>query len=503
MKKIHLLYGFWVVLLFNSCVTDRESENSFYLNQINRIQLISSKTIFFAENLQEDLNLTVSFFDRDNRPFLNNIDVPYVIYLGDSVIKEPKLDLARPGKYKLRVMFPTRENTFSNEVEIEVVEGDYISELVLDFSNETRNEFTLANNGTYDFTLRAFGPNGEIPGVQEQIRRNLSLKAGNLTTNKLTGIPIEQIGLIEVQASVFGVNSNVLKINSRSDISYPIKEFQVVFHVFSNVFNPTPLQIETQINMANLAFGGGVRSSFRRNLNAVDAGFRFKLADRNPDGTPMNTKGINRIFTDKIYQDAQDPELLGLKFNSIWDPTQYINVFVEDLNSMGAAGYAYLPFLTSPVVGGLSPILTPDTELFYPIMVALDFRLFNGQYRDDNVLAHELGHYLGLYHTFQDCQTGDFCDDTPSHTLPSNPSLRFSNNRTNCLNDPFISTNFMDYINSVDNFTFDQKERMVKVYENALFMPKDLNKPDARLKPFRRGQLDPSIKPIICNFRLD
>jgi hypothetical protein len=41
---------------------------------------------------------------------------------------------------------------------------------------------------------------------------------------------------------------------------------------------------------------------------------------------------------------------------------------------------------------------------------------------------------------------------------------------------------------------------MTKVYENALFMPKDLNAPDARIKPFRRGQLDPSIKPIICNF---
>jgi zinc-dependent metalloproteinase lipoprotein len=481
-------------------MTDRESENSFYLNQINRIQLISSKTIFFTENREENFNLTVSFFDRSNRPFLTNIDVPYVIYLGDSVIKEPTLDLSKPGKYKLRVMFPTRELTFSNEVEIEVVTGDYISDLVLDYANETRNEFALVNNGSYDFTLKAFGPNGEIPGVEDQIKRNFSLKVGNENTNRLTDITIAQKGLIEVQASVFGVNSNILKIMAREDISYPIKEFQVVFHVFSNVFNPTLAQLENQINNVNVAFGGGVRTSFRKNMNAVDAGFRFKLADENPDGSPMATKGINRIVTERVFQDAQDLELLQLKFNNLWDPTQYINVFIEDLNSLGAAGYAYLPFLTNPVVEGLSPILAPDTELFYTIMVALDFRLFNGQYRDDNVLAHELGHYLGLYHTFQDCLTGDYCDDTPSHTLPSNPTTRFSNNRTNCFEAPFISTNFMDYISSVDNFTFDQKERMTKVYENALFMPKDFNSPDARLRPFRRGQLDPSIKPIICNF---
>ena len=500
MKNALLIFAFLTLLLFNSCMTDREAENSFYLNQINRIQLISSKTVFFTENIEEDFNLTVSFFDRDNRPFLNNIDVPYVIYLGDSVIKEPSLDLSKPGKYKLRVMFPTRELTFSNEVEIEVVEGDYIKELVLDFSNETRNQFTLVNNEPYDFTLRAFGPDGEIPGVEEQIRRNLSLQVGNINTNRLTGIPITQIGLIDVQASVFGVDSNILKINSRQDISYPIKEFQVVFHVFSNLFSPSQSSFESQINSSNIAFSGGIRSSFRRNLNAVDAGFRFRLADRNPDGSLMETKGVNRIMSNKVFLDAQDQELLQLKFNSLWDPSQYINVFIEDLSSLQAAGYAYLPFLTSPVVGGLNPILEEDTELFYPIMVALDYRLFNGQYRDDNVLAHELGHYLGLYHTFQDCQTGDFCDDTQAHTLPSNQSIRFSNNRTNCSNEPYISTNFMDYISVVDNFTFDQKERMTKVYENALFMPKDFNAPDSRIKPFKRGQLDPSIKPIICNF---
>lgn len=94
MKKIHILYGFWVLLLFYSCVTDLESENSFYLNQISKIQLFSSKTKFFSENKVEDFNLTVRFFDRDNRPFLNNIDVPYLIYLGDSVIEEPKLNVS-------------------------------------------------------------------------------------------------------------------------------------------------------------------------------------------------------------------------------------------------------------------------------------------------------------------------------------------------------------------------------------------------------------------------
>lgn len=500
MKKILFSPVILILILFNSCIVDRESENSFYLNQINKIELVSSKTIFFSENKEEDFKLTVSIFDKDNRPFLNNVKVPYIIYLGDSIIKKPTLDLSKKGKYKLRVMFPTRKPTFSNEIEIEVVDGTYINELVLDFANETRTNYSVTKNGTFDFTLKAIGPKGEIPGVADQILRNLKLKVGKLNLNRLKEITIEELGLIEVQASVFGANSNVLKINSREDIAFPIKEFQVVFHVFSNGYDISDAQISAQLNSINLAFGGGVRSSFKRNLNAVDANFRFKLAEKDPEGNFLFRKGYNKIPNDVNFADAEDLQLYLLKFNSLWDPNQYINVFIEDLSSLGAAGYAYLPFLTEPVVDGLFPIYPADTELFYPIMIALDFRIFNGQYVDGYTLAHELGHYLGLRHTFQDCQNGDYCDDTQPHALPTNPSLVFASNRNTCSGEQFISTNFMDYVSAGDNFSFDQKNRMTKVYENALFMPKDLNSPGGRVSPFKRGIFDPSIKPIICNF---
>ena len=342
---------------------------------------------------------------------------------------------------------------------------------MMNISTTILNGIAMCKNGSFDFTLKAFGPKGEIPGVADQILRNLNLKVGKLNLTRLKDIGIEELGLIEVQASVFGANSNILKINSREDVAFPIKEFQVVFHVFSNGYDISDTQIATQLNSINLAFGGGVRTSFTRNLNAVDANFRFKLAEKDPEGNLLVRNGYNKIPNDINFTDAEDLQLYLLKFNSLWDPNQYINVFIEDLSSLGAAGYAYLPFLTEPVVDGLFPIYPGDTELFYPIMIALDFRIFNGQYVDGYTLAHELGHYLGLRHTFQDCQTGDYCDDTQPHTLPSNPSLQFANNRNNCAGEQFISTNFMDYVSAGDNFSLDQKNRMTKVYENALFMP--------------------------------
>lgn len=499
MKRYLLASIGLVVLLFNSCVTERAEENSFYLNQIARIQLETTKTVFFSESIKENLNLNVRFFDKDNRPFLTNVRVPYQIYLGDSLINGPELDLSKKGVYKLRVTFPTRREIFSNEIEIRIVGGEYIKSLVLDFSNETRNNFAVARNTPYDFILTVIGPDGPVPNIQDQVLRNLSLQMGTKTFNRLTGIPLEDVGLINVRATLFGVNSNVLGINSREDVSIPIREFQLVFHVFSNGPSVPVNQLEIQVANTNLAFGAGVRTSFRKNMNAVNANFRFKLAELDPDGRALVQKGYNLIQNDRIFQNASDPELSRLKFNNLWDPSRYINVFVEDLSSIGAGGYAFLPYLTNPAVDGLFPILSADTELFYPIQIALDYRIFTGQWIESYILAHELGHYFGLYHTFQDCVTGDFVDDTPSHTISSN-TISTNSLRLGCGSQSFISTNFMDYIFPIDHFTFDQRDRMNKVFENALFMPRDLNGPDSRLKPFKRGILDPTIQPVICNF---
>lgn len=498
--KNHLLIAIGiVVVLFNSCVSERLDENSFYLNQIARIQLETTKTVFFTENVKENLNLTVRFFDKDNRPFLTNVKVPYQIYLGDSLINGPELNLSRKGTYKLRVMFPTRRDVFSNEIELRVVGGEYISSLVLDFANETRNTFAVAKNTPYDFTLTVVGPDGPVPNIQEQVLRNLSLQLGTKTFGRLLGIPIDEVGMINARATLFGVNSNVLGINSREDVSFPIREFQIVFHVFSNGPSVPVNQLEIQVANTNVAFGAGVRTAFRKNMNAVNANFRFKLAELDPDGRVLTQKGYNVVQNDKNFQGATDPELYQLKFDSLWDPSRYINVFIEDLSSIGAGGYAYLPYLTSPIVDGFFPILPADTPLFYAVQIALDYRIFTGEWVESYILAHEMGHYFGLRHTFENCTTGDFVDDTPGHVI-SGSNISTVSLRTGCDGTSFISTNFMDYIFPIDHFTFDQRARMNAVFENALFMPKDFNAPGARLQPFRRGVLDPTIQPVICNF---
>ncbi|PRY87579.1 M43 family zinc metalloprotease [Mongoliibacter ruber] len=498
MKRLKAISPIIALFVSFSCMTEREEDNSFYLNQISRIQVNTAQQIFFSENVETSLNLDVRYFDESNRPLFANQNIPYELFLTDSLIDSPTLNLSRPGNYTLKAAFPTRERTFSNGVEIQVVGPEYIQEVRLDYSNETRNSFAVAENNTLDFTVKVFGPEGEITGLEDQIFRNLEIQLGNQSLNRLDNIRIRETGSLDVVAKIFGVESNTLKIESREDIVYPIKEMPIIFHVFSNGPNINAAQMNAEINKLNANFSNATRTSFRSNVNAVNGYFRFRLADRDPEGNTLSTIGYNRIEVSSDFSD-DSPEYLQTKFDEMWDPNRYINVFIENIGF--AAGYAYLPTLSQPAVPGLAVNSDAEPTINYPYSISLDYRFAIEQSNPNPyVLGHEMGHYLGLYHTFNDCNSGDFVDDTNPHSLSGlSPVQVFNNNRTSCLGENFISTNFMDYVIDVDHFTFDQRERMNAVYENGLFIPRQENQ-SARMLPLQKGILDSSIKPIICEF---
>ena len=84
------------------------------------------------------------------------------------------------------------------------------------------------------------------------------------------------------------------------------------------------------------------------------------------------------------------------------------------------------------------------------------------------VLAHEAGHWLGLFHIWQGGNTrncegpGDYVDDTPAKSVPS--LLCEPNPLDTCSPGVDVSTNIMDYSGCMRDFTPGQMQRMWYIY---------------------------------------
>ncbi len=237
--------------------------------------------------------------------------------------------------------------------------------------------------------------------------------------------------------------------------SYPI---QVVVHVITNAAggqgNISDAMVQSQIDILNedfLALSGSLGE------NGNDAAIQFELASLDPGGSPTN--GITRSANNTWFNDG------GAYYNTLaWDPSRYLNIYTN--KASGALGY--VPFLPQEgSVGSNSDrvvILWSSFGLNGPI---------GPPYNKGRTVTHEVGHYFGLWHTFDNgcgqanlpgCQTtGDrVCDTNREQT----PHYGCSASSTCTSSDPI--DNYMNYTDDLcmEQFTPDQVRRMRCTLEN-------------------------------------
>ena len=215
-------------------------------------------------------------------------------------------------------------------------------------------------------------------------------------------------------------------------------DIPVAFHVVHDGVsgNVPEAQLDAQIDVLNAAFRG---SGFSFHKASVDRTLNRRWFD-----------GCGAVGGEKAMKTA-----LAI------DPARTLNAYT--CNPRGYLGYAYLPSSL------------PEDDFRHGV-VLLYSSLPGGTaapYNEGDTGTHEVGHYLGLDHTFQGGCTppGDAVADTP---FEASPAFGCPVGRDTCAAaglDPIF--NFMDYTDDpcMDEFTADQGVRMqalVAAYKPSL-----------------------------------
>ena len=239
-------------------------------------------------------------------------------------------------------------------------------------------------------------------------------------------------------------------IDPAYDPSLDTYQIRCVVHVIRNdtgtLGNIAPDKVASGIRILNEDFNALLGTPGQP---GTLANIEFVLADVDPDGNPTN--GITYSDNTTWYNDG------GNYWNSLnWDPNRYLNIYTT--TASGALGYvsgfpseAGFPGSTEDRVVVLWECYGDDAPYGAPFNLG-------------RTLTHEVGHYLGLFHTFQGgcsdsaCYTsGDLICDTNAESGPN-----FGCGTGSTCGSPDPTDNYMDYSDDacMNKFTPEQVNRM-------------------------------------------
>ncbi|MEX0965826.1 MAG: M43 family zinc metalloprotease [Bacteroidia bacterium] len=225
-------------------------------------------------------------------------------------------------------------------------------------------------------------------------------------------------------------------------------------------------QIKSQIEILNEDFRRKEHTpGFNGHSSGADTEIEFELALRDPEGQVLTEPGVNRVNGNHSSWNSVSQIEQLLKPATQWDPEQYLNIW--SVNYGGALknnlGYGQFPSVSNlPGLPQIAGLASTDG-------IVIRYTAFGSEgnvaapYNQGRTLTHELGHWLGLRHVWGDgdCNSDDYCDDTP---VSSEPNYICYSRFNTCANDSGydMAENYMNYTpdSCMNVFTLDQRARM-------------------------------------------
>ena len=382
--------------------------------------------------------------------------------------------------------------TSEGKVASEAITIDQVSAITLGFRRNTPGDpsFMVANgSSTVPLEIEVRGVNGNILPTPANLQR-----LANGVEFQGTDFRTSQAGPVTLRVSGYGVQSNQLVVTARPEEVYPVVRLPIIFHVYNNSARQwTAAWTAQMVQLLNGFYRNTATNGVPNDPNAVDTFIEFYPADKDPQGNTLAIPGVHNLNeVGNVLNPAGDA--VGAQYfaqcaSHLWNPTQYINVFIANQGAVSISSTQYAQGQV-PAWGTLGS--TNQNALWQTSgKFAISHDAATYQPRElANVLAHEIGHLLSLQHTFSQrsdraCPSldPDGVVDTPIYdVLTYTDQSTFSVNGIpvrqydGCAGRTMFEVNLMGYTTyHSKSFTYSQRQRMQYTLAWAYLYPTPIN----------------------------